>query len=403
MNDGMRRLMTGSRKTKAYAGALLLGLLALGGLTWWRTVRPAAVAVADTEPVVVSAMRVTRADVPLLVTAIGNVQSLYNVVLRPQVSGVLTRVLVHEGQKVERGQLLAAIDDRPLAAAENQARAIERRDRANLQIAELDLKRDENLLAGEAISGQSVDQQRALVEQLRATVQSDAAAVQTAEVQRSYASIVSPISGRVGMRRVDPGNLVQANDVNGLFSVVQVDPISVVFSVPQQELPRLQPLLDDPTSAQVVAFDRDAGTTLATGHLTNIDNQVDAATGTIQLRAEFANGAGKLWSGQFVTVQLRTGIDRGASLVNSRAVQNGLDGTFVFRIRNGAAEVVPVKVRYAQGGISTLDAQLAPGELVVTEGQDQLTAGTRVKIAAIEGERARPAGGESGVRVTEQR
>jgi membrane fusion protein, multidrug efflux system len=372
--------MNRQRKSQAYAGALL-GVAVLGGLVLWRTVRPAQ-HTDNKDPVLVSVARVDRSDVPLLLTAIGNVQSLNNVVLKPQVSGVLTQVLVHEGQRVTQGQLLASIDDRPLKAAENQARAILARDRANLKIAALDLKRDENLLAGEAIAGQSVDQQRALVEQLKATVESDAAAVQSAEVQRSYASILSPLTGRVGMRRVDPGNLVQANDANGLFSVVQVDPISVVFSVPQQDLPRLQPLLEDPTRAQVAAFDRDAGTTLATGHLTNVDNQVDQATGTIQLRAEFANPEGRLWSGQFVTVQLRTGIDHDASVVNSRAVQNGLDGTFVFRIKNGVAEVVPVKVRYVQGPLTSVGTGLQPGDLVVTDGQDQLTAGTSVKVAS---------------------
>ena len=393
--------MNRQRKSQAYAGALL-GLAVLGGLLLWRTVRPAPQA-DNKDPVLVSVARVDRSDVPLMLTAIGNVQSLNNVVLKPQISGVLTRVLVHEGQRVTQGQLLASIDDRPLKAAENQARAILARDRANLKIAELDLKRDENLLAGEAIAGQSVDQQRALVEQLKATVDSDAAAVQSAEVQRSYASILSPITGRVGMRRVDPGNLVQANDANGLFSVVQVDPISVVFSLPQQDLPRLQPLLEDPTRAQVAAFDRDAGTTLATGHLTNVDNQVDQATGTIQLRAEFANPEGRLWSGQFVTVQLRTGIDHDASVVSSRAVQNGLDGTFVFRIKNGVAEVVPVKVRYVQGPLTSVGTGLQPGDLVVTDGQDQLTAGTSVKVASSDDRASNDNNSEVGVQVTQKR
>lgn len=387
--------MTGTRRIQSFASALLVAVL-LAGLFLWRTVHPSAVAQPTVDPVVVAVTKVGRSDVPLLVTAIGNVQSLNNVVLKPQISGVLTKVLVHEGQRVERGQLLASIDDRPVKAAENQARAIESRDRANLKIAELDLKRDENLLAGEAIAGQTVDQQRALVEQLKATVDSDAAAVQTAEVQRSYASIVSPIAGRVGMRRVDPGNLVQANDPNGLFSVVQIDPISVVFSVPQQDLSRLQHLLENPAGAPVVAFDRDAGTTLATGHLTNIDNQIDATTGTIQLRAEFPNPQGRLWSGQFVTAQLQTGIDHDASVVNSRAVQDGLDGTFVFRVKNGTAEVVPVKVRYVQGSIATIAAGLQPGDMVVMEGQEQLTAGTPIKVSSTEdrdGDHGRPEGG----------
>jgi RND family efflux transporter MFP subunit len=175
--------------------------------------------------------------------------------------------------------------------------------------------------------------------------------------------------------------------------VVQVDPISVMFSLPQQDLPRLHPLLEDPTRAQVTAFDRDAGTTLAAGHLTNVDNQIDPTTGTIQLRAQFDNPEGKLLSGQFVTVQLRTGIDRDASVVNSRAVQNGLDGTFVFRIKNGLAEVVPVKVRYVQGSITTVETGLQPGDLVVTDGQDQLTAGTAVKVAS----------SDEGVEVTQKR
>jgi RND family efflux transporter MFP subunit len=368
--------MTGTRRFQSFAGALLAAVV-LAGLFLWRTVHPSAPQ-PSVDPVVVAVTKVGRSDVPLLVTAIGNVQSLNNVVLKPQISGVLTKVLVHEGQSVERGQLLASIDDRPVKAAENQARAIESRDRANLKIAELDLKRDENLLAGEAIAGQTVDQQRALVEQLKATVDSDAAAVQTTEVQLSYASIVSPIYGRVGMRRVDPGNLVQANDPNGLFSVVQIDPISVVFSVPQQDLSRLQHLLENPAGAEATAFDR------------------DAATGTIQLRAEFPNPQGRLWSGQFVTVQLQTGIDHDASVLNSRAVQDGLDGTFVFRVKNGTAEVVPVKVRYVQGSITAIAAGLQPGDLIVMEGQEQLTAGTPIKVSSTqerEDEHGHPEGG----------
>jgi len=374
--------MNGARRVQSFASAAVVAVVLVGFFLWW-TAHPTAAQV-TVEPAVVSVTRVSQSDVPLLITAIGNVQSLNNVVLRPQIGGVLTQVLVHEGQQVERGQLLASIDDRPLKAAENQARAIESRDRANLKIAEIDLKRDENLLAGEAIAGQTVDQQRALVEQLEATVASDRAATETAVVQRSYASIVSPITGRIGMRRVDPGNLVQANDPNGLFSVVQIDPISVIFSVPQQDLARLQPLLANPSGAQAIAFDRDAGTTLATGHLTNIDNQIDPTTGTIQLRAQFPNPEGRLWSGQFVTVQLQTGIERHAAVVNSRAIQDGLDGHFVFRVKNRAVEVVPIKVGYVQGALTTVAAGLQPGDIVVLEGQEQLTAGTPVAVSATE-------------------
>jgi RND family efflux transporter MFP subunit len=389
--------MNGAHRIKSFAGAAIVAVLLAGVLLWW-TAHPTAAQV-TVEPAMVTVTRVSQSDVPLLITAIGNVQSLNNVVLKPQIGGVLTQVLVHEGQQVERGQLLASIDDRPLRAAENQARAIESRDRANLKIAEIDLKRDENLLAGEAIAGQTVDQQRALVEQLKATVDSDRAAIETAVVQRSYTSIVSPISGRIGMRRVDPGNLVQANDPNGLFSVVQIDPISVIFSVPQQELSRLQPLLANPSGAEAIAFDRDAGTTLATGHLTNIDNQIDSTTGTIQLRAQFPNPEGRLWSGQFVTVQLQTGMERGAAVVNSRAVQDGLDGHFVFRVKNRAVEVVPIEVGYVQGALTTVAAGLQPGDVVVMEGQERLTAGTPVEISATEDRESESGRPEGGLRV----
>jgi RND family efflux transporter MFP subunit len=389
--------MNGAHRIKSFAGAAIVAVLLAGVLLWW-TAHPTAAQV-TVEPAMVTVTRVSQSDVPLLITAIGNVQSLNNVVLKPQIGGVLTQVLVHEGQQVERGQLLASIDDRPLRAAENQARAIESRDRANLKIAAIDLKRDENLLAGEAIAGQTVDQQRALVEQLKATVDSDRAAIETAVVQRSYTSIVSPISGRIGMRRVDPGNLVQANDPNGLFSVVQIDPISVIFSVPQQELSRLQPLLANPSGAQAIAFDRDAGTTLATGHLTNIDNQIDPTTGTIQLRAQFPNPEGRLWSGQFVTVQLQTGMERGAAVVNSRAVQDGLDGHFVFRVKNRAVEVVPIEVGYVQGALTTVAAGLQAGDVVVMEGQERLTAGTPVEISATEDRESESSRPEGGIRV----
>jgi len=233
----------------------------------------------------------------------------------------------------------------------------------------------------------------------KATVDSDRAATETVVVQRSYTSIVSPITGRIGMRRVDPGNLVQANDPNGLFSVVQIDPISVVFSVPQQELSRLQPLLANPSGAQAIASDRDAGTTLATGHLTNIDNQIDSTTGTIQLRAQFPNPEGRLWSGQFVTVQLQTGMERGAAVVNSRAVQDGLDGHFVFRVKNRAVEVVPIEVGYVQGALTTVAAGLKPGDVVVMEGQERLTAGTPVEVSATEDRESEPSRPEGGIRV----
>jgi membrane fusion protein, multidrug efflux system len=377
--------LTGALRQKTYLGIAGAGIALAVVVIMWPALKSRSSAQPQMQPAIaVSVDTAVRRDVPQFLTAVGNVQSLSNVLLRPQIDGVLSKVLVHEGQRVEHDQVLALIDDRALAAAVAQARAERSRNDANLKIAELNLKRDVNLLAEEAVSGQTVDEQRALVEQLKATVQSNEAAIQAAEIQRSYARIASPVTGKVGMRRVDPGNLVHANDVNGLFSVVQIDPISVVFSLPQQDLPRLQPLLNDPKQALVIAFDHDAGTRLATGQLMTLDNQIDSTTGTIQLRAAFSNAENRLWPGQFVTVQLQTGIDSGATVVSARAVQHGLDGTFVFRVRNGKADVVPVTVRYEQGTVAAIGAGLQRGDVVVAEGQEQLTDGMAVTIVAEE-------------------
>jgi membrane fusion protein, multidrug efflux system len=331
--------------------------------------------------VIVSATKVSQRDVLRSVAAVGNVQSLNNVLLRPQIDGVLTRVLVREGDQVQKDQLLAQVDDRALSAAVAQAHADMHRNEANLHIAELNLKRDEKLLAEQAISSQAVDEQRALVEQLRASVESNQAAIQTAEIQKSYSRIVSPVAGRVGMRRVDPGNLIHANDTSGLFSVVQINPISVVFSLPQQDVGKIGALLRAPEPAEVVVFDRDSGAAIATGHLQTSDNQIDAASGTIQLRALFENAENALWPGQFVTVQLKLGIDRQVLAVNSQAIQHGLDGTFAFVVKDAVVSAVPVKVRYEEAGVAVLDSGLQANDLVVTEGQDQLRPGMRVRIA----------------------
>ena len=331
-------------------------------------------------PIPVTVGTAMRRDVDRELSAVGTVQPLINVTVRPQIDGILTKVLVHEGQHVERGQLLAEIDDRALAAAVAQARAEQARNVANLGIAELDRQRDENLLAEQAISRQTVEQQRAVTLQLKATIQANAAAARAAEIQQSYAHIESPVTGKVGMRRVDPGNLVHANDAGGLFTVVQVDPISVVFALPEPVLPRLQALLTQPDATRVVALDRAGGAVLTTGRLLAADNQIDAATGTIQVRALFANPHELLWPGEFVTVRLRTGTDRDALTIDSRAVQHGLDGEFVFRVRKQVAEAVPVTVLYEENSLATIAAGLAPGDLVVVDGQGELKSGSPVKV-----------------------
>lgn len=331
-------------------------------------------------PVPVSVTTVEQRDVPQLAAGIGTVQSLHNVVLRPQVSGIVTEVLFVEGQQVKRGQLLARIDDRTIIANLRQAEAEKARNEAQLKAANLDKSRYDNLLAEEAISRQTVEQQVALVEQLEAAIRANEATIAAQQVQLSFTKITSPVNGRVGLRRVDPGNLVQIGDVEGLVTVTQVDPISVIFTLPQELLNRVQGLTSGDSHAHVGAYDRDGGELLSEGKLTTIDNQVDASTGTIRMRAEFVNKEGKLWPGQFVTVRLQTGVSGNALVVPARSVRQGLQGPFVFRVREQKAEVVPVQVGYSNDEIAVIQAGLAQGDSVVLDGHSRLKPNASVKL-----------------------
>jgi RND family efflux transporter MFP subunit len=332
-------------------------------------------------PVPVSVVTVEQRDVPQLAAGIGTVQSLHSVVLRPQVSGIVTDVLFDEGQQVKKGQLLARIDDRTIIANLRQAEAEKARNEAQLRAAKLDQSRYNNLLAEEAISRQTVEQQGALVEQLEAAIRANEATIAAQQVQLSYTQITSPVTGRVGLRRIDAGNLVQAGDVNGLVAVTQVDPISVIFTLPQELLVTLQGLTHGAPTAHVGAYDRDGGVLLAEGKLKTIDNQVDAATGTIRLRAEFTNKDGKLWPGQFVMVRLQTGMSDGALVVPARTVKQGLQGPFVFRVREQRAEVVPVQVGYSNDEFAVIREGLTEGDSIVSDGHSRLTPNAVVKLA----------------------
>ena len=291
-------------------------------------------------PVIVE--KVQQRDVPHLISSIGTVQSLQTVVIRPQITGVVTQVSFKEGEIVERGAVLARIDDRAIAAALAQAEAEKASKQAQLRMAELDFTRYRNLEDQHVISRQSIEQQGALVEQLKAGIQASEATIAAERVQLSYATIASPVRGRVGIRRVDQGNLVQAGDTNGIVTVTQIDPISIVFTLPQEVLARLRDSSGRPGEARVIAFDRDSTSPLAEGRLSTYDNQIDTATGTLRLRAQFENRDGKLWPGQFVTLQLETGVSARAAVIPARAIQQGLNGAYVYRVNGSKAEVAPV-------------------------------------------------------------
>ncbi|MCF7542044.1 efflux RND transporter periplasmic adaptor subunit [Pseudomonas petrae] len=347
----------------------------------WAVTRPAAKKVSAPVAVPVRVINVTQEDVPRYVTGIGSVLSLQNVVIRPQVDGILTKVLVKEGQQVKAGDLLATIDDRSIRAALEQAKALLTQSQAQLNVANVDLKRYKLLTVDNSISRQQYDQQQALVDQLKATALGNQASINASQVQLSYTQIRSPVTGRVGIRNVDEGNFLRVSDATGLFSVTQIDPVSVEFSLPQQMLPTLHDLIASSAPAPVNAYlgEGATGTLLGQGKLSLIDNQVAASTGTIRAKAIFDNAAERLWPGQLVTVRIQTAVDRNALKVPPQVVQRGIDQHYVYRVKGDTAEVVPVNVLYQDSDlmlISGVDAN----DVLVSDGQSRLKNGARIEV-----------------------
>ena len=360
------------------AALALVLLVAIGAWLGPRREAPANRA-ASTIPVRVIA--VAQQDVPRYLSAIGSVLSLHSVEVRPQVEGVLTQVLVKEGQWVKQGDLLATLDDRAIRANLDQARAQLGQTQAQLQVGKVNLKRYQLLSSDDGVSKQTLDQQQALVNQLQATIKGNQAAIDNAAVQLSYTQIRSPVSGRVGIRNVDPGNLVRTSDTQSLFNVTQIDPIAVEFALPQQQLPVLQGLLNSTTPAEVETYlDADGERSLlAKGHLMLIDNQVSATTGTVRVKAEFANQDGRLWPGQLVTVRLRTAVDEDALVVPPPVVQRSIDGHFVYRLDGDKVSAVPVKVVYQDSTLNVI-AGVKAGDRLVLDGQSRLKPGSTVEV-----------------------
>lgn len=372
-----------------HSRAALIGaavLLAAGGY-WWsaQTAEKPGGSATASSAVPVSVAQAVKRDVPQRISSIGTVQSLHAVVLRPQVTGVVTGVFFEEGQLVERGALLARIDDRSIRAALAQAEAEKASAQADLRIAEMDLSRYQTLPDRSIVPRQRIEQQAALVEKLRASITASEARTVAQRVELSFTEIRSPVRGRVGLRRVDPGNLVRAGDESGLVSVAQIDPISIVFTLPQELMPRLRAVAGGSQTVHVSAFDRDAGALLAKGRLTTLDNQIDVATGTLRLRAEFDNRDAALWPGQFVALQVETGSSAGATVVPAAAIQHGLDGAFVYRVRDEQAEMTKVVTSHVDEEIAVIAAGIVPGDLVVVDGHSRLKPGARVKASIAAG------------------
>lgn len=339
------------------------------------------------QPVPVSAEPARTQDVPVYLRNIGAAQAYASVLVRARVDGTLDRVFFTEGQTVRAGDPLAQIDPRPYAATLAAAEAKMAGDQSQAANAKRDLGRYTSLANKDFASRQQVDTQQASVASQQSNIQADAAAVATARLNLEYAAIASPITGRTGLRLIDPGNLVHASDATGIVSVTQVQPISVVFTLPQQDLLAVQQAMAR-GAAPVAAFAEDGTTPLGEGTLLTIDNTVDPSTGTIRLKATFPNADNRLWPGLFLNARIQVDTLRGVVTVPSRAVQRGPDGLYVFIVKpDDMIERRPVAVRLDDSGIAVISNGLDAGTSVVTGGESRLQNGTRVAV-----QQPRPAG-----------
>lgn len=367
----------------------VLAVAAVGGWLWLKRSRGAEAAGAPgggrsgamTNAVPVVAGTVEKKDVPIFLEGLGTVQAFNTVTVRSRVDGQVVRIAFVEGQEVHAGDLLAQIDPAPFQAQLDQSLAKKAQDEAELSVARITLKRDEELLAGKILAQQDYDTQKAQVEQLQAAVQADQAAIESARVNLGYTSITSPLEGRAGIRLVDQGNIVHANDTTGIVVLTQLRPISIVFTLPEQTLGQIQQHRGAGETLSVYAVDRDNRTPLGEGTLTVIDNQIDTSTGTLRLKATFPNTDQRLWPGQFVNVRLLVTTRKDGTVVPASVVQRGPDGAFAFVVSNDVAVVRTIKVAQIEQNQALIEEGLVPGERVVVDGQYKLQAGQRVRAS----------------------
>jgi len=361
-------------------GLLIAAIGAAGYFGWQRTTGERAVQAAQKspapKPIPVKIATVEKADFPVYLTGLGTVQGFNTVVVRTRVDGQINKIDFTEGQFIKEGDTLVEIDPRPFQAALDQAKAKKQQDEANLANANLDLQRYTRL--GEFATRQQTDTQRATVAQLTAQIAADDAAISNAQTQLDYATVKAPISGIVGIRQVDVGNIVNAATQTGIVSIAQIEPIAVIFTAPEDQLPDIKAALAA-SPPKVIALSTDGKKVLSTGTLALINNQVDTTSGTIRLKAVFDNKDHALWPGQSVSTRLLVATLKDATLVPDDAVQHGNDGLYAFSVNaENKAELRQIKVTKSIDGRSVVDAGLSPGERVITSGQYRVQPGTLV-------------------------
>ena len=365
------------RKKRVIISIILLVLLVIY-LMWHSSHKKA---IPDKVSTVVVAS-VQKKDVPVYISALGNVVATYTVTLKTQVNGLLMKVLYEEGQLVKKGDLLAEIDQRLLMAQLTQYEGQLLRDQALLDNALIDLKRYQVLWKQDSVSQQTLATQASLVKQYQGAVELDKGLLESTRVNLIYCHITSPTNGRIGLRLVDPGNVVQTSDTTGLAVITTLDPITVIFTIPEDNIPDVLPQAYANKKMLVQAYDRQDDALLATGELITIDNQINTTTGTVKLRASFDNPKNKLFSNQFVNIKILANTLHNAITVPTAAIQHGSEGDFVYRLNTDFTVLSqPVKTGITQGNDTVVIKGLLPGQRVVTEGTDKLTNGAKVSVS----------------------
>ncbi len=375
---------SGSRK---YWLVILVAIFVVAVGAWAFFVRPGEPTKnkqANSSPKVpVVAVEARKGDIFIYLSALGSVTPVSTITVRTRVDGELMEVLYREGQTVKSGDLLARIDPRPFEVQLTQAEGQMAHDLAQLKNAQLDLERYRVLWEQDSIPKQQLDTQEALVHQLQGQIKTDQGQIDSAKLQLTYCQITAPISGRVGLRLVDRGNIVHSSDTTGLVVITQLQPITVVFPISEDNLPQVLVKLKRGSDLTVEAYDREMKQRLAVGSLVTVDNQIDPTTGTVRLKAIFANEENDLFPNQFVNARLLVDVIRDATVVPTPAIQRGPQGTFVYVVKPDLTVTVrPVTVGETQEGETSIKTGLSPGERVVVEGADRLREGTRVEPKA---------------------
>jgi membrane fusion protein, multidrug efflux system len=374
-------------KSRTIGWVLLVAAVgAVGYLGWQRLYGEDRTAQADAQKrgparpaVQVKIAPVDKADFPVYLTGLGTVQGFNTVLVRSRVDGQINRIAFQEGQFVKEGDILVEIDPRPFQAVLDQAKAKKAQDEANLANANLDLQRFTKL--GEFATRQQTDTQRSTVAQLTAQIAADTAAIENAQTQVDYATVKAPISGVAGLRQVDVGNIVNASTQTGIVTIAQIEPIAVIFTAPEEQLPDIKAALAV-APPKTIAMSTDGKRVLSTGTLALINNQVDTTSGTIRLKAVFDNKDHALWPGQSVSTRLLVRTLKDATIAPDDAVQHGTDGLYAFAVnQDNKAELRKIKVGYSIDGRSVIDEGLSPGEQVITAGQYKVSPGTLVTTA----------------------